>query len=79
MPSAAPIVLGLAAAVRARADDFLQRDDVGVDAAEHGGDALRPGPAVHAAAAVDVVGDDADARRARDSLRYDSGSCARVR
>ena len=43
---------------RAGADDFLQRDDVGVDRREHRGDPLRAGPPVEAAAAVDVVGDD---------------------
>ena len=36
-------LLGVAAAVRAGADDFLQRDDVGVDGAEHGGDAFGAG------------------------------------
>ena len=52
-------LLGVPAAVRTRADDFLQRDDVGVDRAEHGGDALGPRAPVEAAAAMHVVGRDA--------------------
>ena len=62
-------LLGVAAAVRAGADHFLQRDDVGVDRAQHRGDALGPRPAVEAAAAMDVVGGDAQ-RRARPWSHY---------
>ncbi len=54
----------LAVAAWSGADHFLQRDDVGVDRAQHGGDAFRAGAAVEAAAAMDVVGGDAQ-RRAR--------------
>ena len=64
MPSAAPSLLGVPAAVRPRADHFLQRDDVGVDGAQHGGDAIGTRAAVEAAAAVDVVGGDAQRGRA---------------
>ena len=52
--------LGLAGAIRAGADHLLQRDDVGVQFANHFGDARRHRPAVHAAAAMDVVGRDPD-------------------
>ena len=51
-------LLGLAGARRPRADHLLQRDDVGVDVAQHLGDPRRDDAAVHAAAAVDVVGRD---------------------
>ena len=50
--------LGMTRVVRARADDFLQRDDVGIQAGEHVNRALRHRAPVHAAAAMDVVGDD---------------------
>ena len=56
-------LLGVAAVVRPGADHFLQRDDVGVDGAEHGGDALGARAAVEAAAAMNVVGGDAQRRR----------------
>ena len=69
-------LLGVAAAARPGADHFLQRDDVGVDGAEHGGDALGTRAPVEAAAAMDVVGGDAQRRRARESLRYDSPAMA---
>ena len=62
-------LLGVAAVVRSRADHFLQRDDVGVDRAEDGGDPLGAGAAVEAAAAMDVVGRDAQ-RRARPLSHY---------
>jgi VWFA-related protein len=51
--------LDMAVAVRTGTDYFLQRDDVGADVAEDTGDSVRFGPAIHAAAAVNVVGDDA--------------------
>ena len=53
-------LLGLPGAGRSRADHFLQRDHVGVDVAQHLDDARRLDAAVHAAAAVDVVGGDPD-------------------
>ena len=56
-------LLDVAAAVRSGADHLLQRDDVGADVAEHAGDALGFGAAIHAAAAMNVVGDDAQQRR----------------
>ena len=65
MPSAAPISSMLAAAARPGADHLLQRDDVGVDLAQHRGDAIGPRAAIHAAAAMDVVGDDAQRRPSR--------------
>ena len=52
--------LGLAGAGRARANHLLQRDDVGVDVAEHFGDAQRRRAPIHAAAAMDVVGRDSE-------------------
>src|SRR6185436_20003116 len=68
-------LLGMAAVVRPGADHFLQRDDVGVDRFQDGGGAFGAGPSVEAAAAMDVVGRDAQ-RRARplshSCLRYDS-------
>ena len=64
MPSAAPISSAWPAPAGPGADHFLQRDDVGVDVAQHLGDARRHRAAIHAAAAVDVVGRDAERRRA---------------
>ena len=60
-------LFGVAAAARPRADDFLQRHDVGVDRAEHRRDPLGTGAAVEAAAAMDVVGCDAQRRPRRVS------------
>ena len=57
-------LFGMAPVVRSRADDFLQRDDVGVDGAKDRGGPLRARAAVEAAAAMNVVGRDAQ-RRAR--------------
>jgi hypothetical protein len=48
----------LARTGRTRPDHFLERDDVRVDVAEHFGNPLRRGAAIHAATAVDVVGRD---------------------
>ena len=53
-------LLDVAAATRPGADHFLQRDDVCVDVSQHGGDALGSRPPIHPAAAMDVVGDDAE-------------------
>jgi hypothetical protein len=58
-PQGRPDLFGLPRAVRPRADDFLKRDDVGPKAAQHVDRATRPCASVHAAAAVDVIGDDA--------------------
>ena len=52
-------LLGVARRARSSADDFLERDDVGVQAGQHIDRSLRDRAAVHAAAAMDVVGDDA--------------------
>src|SRR5256885_9976244 len=60
---------GVAAAVRSGADHFLQRDDVGVDGVEHGGDSIRTGAAVEPTAAMNVVGGDAQ-RRPRAVSHY---------
>ena len=61
--------LGVAGAGQPGPDHFLQRDDVRVDRGEHRGDALGAHAPVEAAAAVDVVGRDAQvdviARRRR--------------
>ncbi len=65
MPSAAPISAAWPGLERAGADDFLQRDDVGVDRRQHRGDALGARPAVESPAAVDVVGDDPQRPRVR--------------
>ena len=48
--------LCVARAGPARADDFLERNDVGADGGEDLRDPVGPCPAVHAAAAMDVVG-----------------------
>ena len=53
-------LFGLSGAGRTGADHFLQRDDVGVDLAQDFGDPLRRGAAIHAAAAVNVVGGDSE-------------------
>ena len=53
-------LFGLSGASRPGADHFLQRDDVGVDVAQDLDDARRRGAAIHAAAAVNVVGRDPD-------------------
>ena len=60
MPRAAPISSACPEPGRPGADDFLQRDDVGVDVAQHFGDACRRDAAVHTARAMDVVGGDAE-------------------
>ena len=57
--------LGVAAGRRSGADHFLQRDDVGVDRAQHRRDAIRARAAVEAAAAMNVVGRDAKSRASR--------------
>jgi len=67
------------AAVRPRPHDFLQRDDVGVDGAEDGGNAVGTRAAIDAAAAVDVVGRDAKRRTRREShYCYDKAVVARA-
>ena len=78
MPSAAPISSAWPEPGRSGADDLLQRDDVRVDLAQHLGDARRHDAPIHAAAAVDVVGRDADvdARAPRFGLL---GHCCRSR
>ena len=70
-------LLGLAGAAGAGADHLLQRDDVGVDRAQDLDDARRHGAAIHAAAAVDVVGGDPHV----DVLarRFCLGHCCRSR
>ena len=75
MPSAAPISSACPAPDGPAPIDFLQRDDVGVDLAQDFGDPHRRRPPIHAAAAVDVVGRDAEvdvaaaaAARSRRSL-----------
>ena len=76
-------LFGLPGAGRARADHFLQRDDVGVDVAQHLDDARRVDAAIHAAAAMDVVGGDADVDVTRPrtviSERFGGGSRAATR
>jgi flagellar capping protein FliD len=52
-------LLGVSGPRASRADDLLERDDVGVDVRQHPGDTFRPLAPVHADGAVDVVGDDA--------------------
>ena len=53
--------LGVSRIVRPGANHFLQRDDVGLEAGEHVDGALRHGAPIHAAAAMNVVGDDSEA------------------
>ena len=52
--------LGVPLRVRAGADDFLERNHIRVDRPDDFGHAGRIGPPVHAAAAMDVVGGDAN-------------------
>jgi hypothetical protein len=46
--------------VRAGADDFLERDEVGIDGPDHVRDTRGQRASVEATAAMDVVGGDAD-------------------
>jgi hypothetical protein len=55
---------------RTGANHFLERDDVGIDHREHAGDALETGAAVETAAAMNVVGGDADLARALGLIRH---------
>ena len=54
----------VAVASRARADHFLQRHDVGVDGAQNGRDPMGACAAVDSPTPMDVVGADAEGRRA---------------
>ena len=65
---------GLTGLERARANHFLQRDDVGVDGREHTGDAFEPRPAVEAAAAMNIVGGHAHLARALRLIGHQSRS-----
>jgi hypothetical protein len=58
-------LLRVIGARRTRADDLLHRDDVGVDALDHAGDAGGIRAAVHAARSVNVVGGDAEVDKFR--------------
>ena len=58
MPELRADFLGVSRGARPGADHLLQRDDVGVDAANDVGDARGIGAPVEPAAAVDVVGGD---------------------
>ena len=69
-------LLGLAGAGRAGPNHFLQRDDVGIDVAQHFGNALRRRAPIHAAAAMDVVGRDSELDVGR---RFRLGHCCRSR
>ena len=68
MPSSAPSSSACPAKLRAGADDLLQRDDVGLDAADDVGDAVGTGAAVESAAAVDVVGGDPQGSPVRSAV-----------
>ena len=50
IPSAGADFLDMARAARPGADDLLQRDDIGVDVAQHGGDPIGTRAPIHAAA-----------------------------
>ncbi len=52
-------LFGVAGAPEAGADDFLERDDIGIGGGEHRGDAFGSRAPIHPARSVDVVGDDA--------------------
>jgi len=54
----------VADAARSGADHLLQRDDIGVDRGEHGGDPIGPRAPVESPTPMDVVGDDSEGRRA---------------
>ena len=60
MPERRADFLGMSRVVRPGANHFLQRDDVGIEPRKHLDGALRHGAPVQAAAAMDVVGDDAE-------------------
>ena len=60
-------LLRVPAVTRPRTDDFLQRDDVGVDDADQGGGAIGARASIEAAAAMNVVGRDTEGRARRVS------------
>ena len=66
---------------RPRADDFLQRDDVGVDVAKHFRDPRRRDAAVHAPRSMDVVGGDPqiDVPAAAAGIARRAAHCCRSR
>src|SRR5581483_449790 len=70
--------LAVAHAGRARADDFLQRHDVRLDGREDVDDALGPRASIESAAAMHVVGDDADVDSHRGSIRTAAGTLRRA-
>ena len=55
-------LFGVPSAVRPGSDDFLERDDVRIDGAQHRGDSIRARPAVEPATAMYVVRRDAERR-----------------
>jgi len=60
-PQLRPELLRVPASAGTGADDLLHRDDVGIDRPDDGRDAARVRPPVEPAAAMDVVGGDAQA------------------
>jgi hypothetical protein len=66
-----PNVGGLALLKRTRANHFLERDDVGIDGRQDGGNALGTCTSVETATTVDVIGDDPEfSRPCAACLRY---------
>ena len=55
--------LDMARGARTGPHDLLERDDIRVDVPQHGGRSIGTRASIHAAAAMDVVGDDAQRRR----------------
>ena len=66
-------LLDVTAAAQPRADHFLQRDDIGADVAQHGGDSLGPRAPIHPDRPMDVVGDDRRVEAAGDTSVSQSG------
>ena len=74
-------LLGLTGPRRPRADDLLQRHDIGVDVAKHFGNPRRRDTAVHAPRSVDVVGRDSqvDLAAAAAGITHGAAHCCRSR
>ncbi len=72
-------LFGLSGSSRSGPDHFLQRHDVGIDVAQDLDDAVRCGTAIHAAAAVNVVGRDSDVDGRRRRCDFVLGHCCRSR
>lgn len=77
-PERSPNLFDMARAARSRADHLLERDDVGVDGAQYRGHPIGSSPAVHASAAVNVVGHHPQRGRFMSTQRAMIGPVSRV-